>query len=299
VQTLVAGATLVIGQRFSASGFWGDVAAAEATITYLLGAIVDILMRQPSGDHDRSHNLRTALAPSTTANLAEGFFDRFGVRLVDAYGSTETNFVLGAPLTAQRPGYMGQVIDGFDAKVVDQADNAVPDGTPGELILRPHEPFSFSTGYFEQPDKTVEAWRNLWFHTGDRVVREPDGYFRFIDRLTDSIRRRGENFSSYEVEQAVLSHPEVSAAAVFPVRSELGDDEVMACVVLKGSPVDPVDLIRHCELQLAYFALPRYLDFVTELPLTETGKVQKTALRERGVTATTWDRVAVGYVIER
>ena len=132
---------------------------------------------------------------------------------------------------------MGPVVDGFEARVVDDADNTLPDGVPGELVLRADEPFAFATGYFGMPEKTVEAWRNLWFHTGDRVVRDADGYFRFIDRMKDAIRRRGENVSSYEVEQVLLSHPDVAEAAAFPVRSELAEDEVMAAIVPRDGHV--------------------------------------------------------------
>ena len=150
------------------------------------------------------------------------------------------------------------------------------------------------------PDATVAAWRNLWLHTGDRVTRDADGYFRFVDRSKDAIRRRGENISSYEVEQALLSHPRVAAVAAVPVPSELGEDEVLACVVVQpGGEVEPEELIRHCEPRLAYFAIPRYIDFLPELPLTENGKVRKFVLRQRGVSATTWDREAAGVVLER
>jgi crotonobetaine/carnitine-CoA ligase len=146
----------------------------------------------------------------------------------------------------------------------------------------------------------VEAWRNLWFHSGDRVVRDPDGCFRFIDRLKDAIRRRGENISSFEVEQVLLGHPQAATVAVFPVRSELGEDEVMAAVVRQpSSELTELDLVRFCEPRLAYFAVPRFIEFMDELPVTENGKVQKFKLRERGVTPKTWDREAAGYKLKR
>ena len=126
---------------------------------------------------------------------------------------------------------MGRIRPGFQARVVDDRDEEVRPGEAGELILRADEPFAFSDGYFGMPDKTVEAWRNLWFHTGDRVVREADGSFRFVDRMKDAIRRRGENISSFEVEQVLLSHPSVGSVAVFPVRSEMAEDEVMAAII--------------------------------------------------------------------
>ena len=154
---------------------------------------------------------------------------------------------------------MGRLLAGFSARVVDAYDNEVPDGEAGELMLRADEPFAFATGYFGMPEKTVEAWRNLWFHTGDRVVRESDGYYRFMDRMKDAIRRRGENISSYEVEQVIVSHPEVENAAVFPVRSELAEDEVMAAVVLRaGAQLGPAALLDFCQPRMPYFAVPRF-----------------------------------------
>jgi crotonobetaine/carnitine-CoA ligase len=207
---------------------------------------------------------------------------------------------MGAPLAEQRPGLMGRVLPGFTARVVDTHDNELPDGEAGELILRADEPFAFATGYFGMADKTVEAWRNLWFHTGDRVVREPDGFYRFMDRMKDAIRRRGENISSYEVEQVLVNHPAVENAAVFPVRSELAEDEVMAAVVLRaGVRVTYEALLDFCQPRMPYFAVPRFLEFVATLPATENGKVTKYKLRERGITAATWDREKAGYKIVR
>ena len=195
---------------------------------------------------------------------------------------------------------MGRIVPGFTARVADEHDEDVPSGTPGELLLRADEPFAFATGYFGMADKTVEAWRNLWFHTGDRVVRDADGFFTFLDRLKDAIRRRGENISSYEVEQVLLSHPAVAVAAVFPVKSELAEDEVMAAIVPRdGAALDPVELVRFCEPRMAYFAVPRYLEFMAALPSTENGKVQKFKLRERGITEQTWDREAAGIQLKR
>jgi carnitine-CoA ligase len=299
-QAMVAGATYAVEPRFSASRFWAQARAHDASVIYLLGAMVNILLAQPSVPGERAHRVRIALSPATPANLYEPFRERFGVLLLDGYGSTETNHVIGVPGDGARPGYLGRVVDEFDAQVVDEQDAPVPDGTPGELVVRSRRPFSIASGYFAMPEKTVEAWRNLWFHTGDRVVREADGWFRFIDRAKDAIRRRGENISSFEVERVLLEHPSVRAAAVFPVPSELAEDEVMAAVVPEaGTGVDPLDLVRHCEQRLAYFAVPRYIDLVRELPLTENGKVRKVALRERGVTSGTWDREKTGYRLSR
>ncbi len=300
IQALIHGASIEVGARFSASRFWSRLVDADATVTYLLGAMVTILAKQPPSPDDRAHRVRVALAPATQAELHELFRERYGVLLRDGFGMTETNAVIGARDGSQRPGTMGRAMPGYQAKVVDGDDEEVPDGTPGELVLRADEPFAFATGYWRMPDQTVESWRNLWFHSGDRVVREPDGSFRFLDRIKDAIRRRGENISAWEVEQVLIGHPDVAAAAVVPVPSELGEDDVLACVVLRdGAVLAPEELIRHCEPRLAYFAIPRYVELVDALPLTENGKIRKFVLRERGVTDAAWDREAAGYVLRR
>jgi len=290
-QALLTGSTLVVEKRFSASAFWTSLERHQATVTYVLGAMVPILLSKPPSAHDRAHRARIALAPGVPPQFHAEFSERFGLALLDGYGSTETNFVIGAELPEQRPGTMGKVRPGFEARVVDDEDNELPRGEPGELVLRASEPFAMATGYFGMPDKTVEAWRNLWFHTGDRVVCDADGYFHFVDRLKDAIRRRGENISSYEVEQVLLSHPSIEVAAVYPVKSEMAEDEVMTAIVLReGAQLSEVELMRFCETRMAYFAVPRFVEYMQQLPATENGKVQKFKLRERGVTATTWDR---------
>jgi carnitine-CoA ligase len=289
-QALLTGACVRYEKRFSASGFFPALAQYRASVTYLLGAMVPILLSRPESAEERAHATRIALAPGVPAQFHAPFTRRTGIRLIDGWGSTETNFVLGATVERQKPGLMGPVSEGFAARVVDDRDNEVVDGVAGELIVRADEPFAFATGYFGAPERTVEAWRNLWFRTGDRVVREADGYFRFVDRLKDAIRRRGENISSFEVEQVLLGHPAIANAAAFPVRSSLAEDEVMAAVVLHpGRALAPADLIAYCTPRLPYFAVPRYVEFMDELPMTENGKVQKYKLRERGVTAQTWD----------
>jgi crotonobetaine/carnitine-CoA ligase len=299
-QALLNGATLVVEPRFSASGFMTALARHNATVTYVLGAMVPMLLAQPPSEADRAHKVRIALAPAVPAQFHAEFTERFGFGLLDGYGSTETNCIMGAPLAEQRPGLMGRLLDGFSARVVDAQDNELADGEAGELILRADEPFAFATGYFGMPGKTVEAWRNLWFHTGDRVIRENDGFYRFIDRMKDAIRRRGENISSYEVEQVLVSHPQVENAAVFPVRSQLAEDEVMAAVVLRpGEKLAYEALLDYCQPRMPYFAVPRYVEYVDALPVTENGKVTKYKLRERGITAATWDREKAGYKVSR
>jgi crotonobetaine/carnitine-CoA ligase len=300
LQALASGATQVVEPRFSVSTFWETMAARGATVGYLLGAMVPMLLARPPSEAERAHRMRIALAPGVPAALHERFRERTGVVLLEGYGSTETNFVIAALPGDGAEGTMGRLQPGFAARVADEHDDALPPGEAGELLLRADAPFAFATGYWGMPERTLEAWRNLWFHTGDRVVRDADGRFRFVDRLKDAIRRRGENVSSWEVEQVLLSHPSIAAAAVFPVRSELAEDEVMAAVVPEaGASIDPVELVRFCETRMPHFAVPRFLDVVVDLPRTENGKVRKVVLRERGVGPSTWDRDAAGVVVAR
>ncbi len=290
-QAVVTGAQVVYEPKFSASGFWPAMRAQGATVIYLLGAMVPILLAQPVSADERSHGVRLGLGPGVPAAAGEAFQARTGVDLIEGYGSTETNFTIATAPGSDRRGVMGFVQPGFQARVVDEHDVELPRGTAGELVLRADEPFAFACGYFGKPEKTVEAWRNLWFHTGDRVVQEADGAFRFVDRIKDAIRRRGENISSYEVEQVLLAHPAVAEAAVFPVKSELAEDEVMAAVVPRpGDTLDAAMLWHWCEPRLPRFAVPRFLDLVATLPRTENGKVQKYRLREGGVTPSAADR---------
>ncbi len=296
-QASLSGAQVRFLSRFSASRYWSTMQEHGGTVGYLLGAMAPMLLAQPESAVERQHKVRCILSPGTPAAAARALQERTGVIVIEGFGSTETNFALGTRFDTEPRGIMGWVRPHFEARVVDEHDTPLADGQAGELVLRAEQPFAFATGYFNMPDKTVEAWRNLWFHTGDRVVREPDGAFRFLDRLKDSIRRRGENISSYEVEAVLLSHPLIAAAAVFPVKSELAEDEVMATIALRATdnerqtPSFLPELAKFCKSRLPYFAVPRYIDIVAELPRTASGKIQKYILRERGITTSTWDRM--------
>lgn len=288
-QCLISGATFHVGPRFSSSQFWNRIIEADTTVTYLLGAMVSMLLNTPKGELDRAHHVSRILAPGTPVAALHAFEERFGSLLVEGHGMTETNAVLGTPLGKRKVGYMGQVMQGYQARVVDEFDEPVPDGVPGELVLRSDIPHAFAVGYWEMPEVTLVANRNQWFHSGDRVVCE-DGWFRFLDRIKDVIRRRGENISAWEVERVLDGHPQVARSAVIPVPSELGEDEVMAFIITAdGGPANPEELREHCRSALPAFAMPRFFEFVDEFPLTDTGKVRKQVLRERGVGVTTWD----------
>ena len=289
IQSFIHGSRFHLGGRFSVSRFWERIRDAEATVTYLLGATVSMLLTRPPSDDDHAHRVSRILAPGTTTAVVLEFERRFGPELIEGHGMTETNLTIAPPPKERRLGFMGTVAKGFEAVAVDEQGLEVADGTPGELLLRTSIPSAFSLGYWRLPEVTAEANRGGWFHSGDRVVLE-EGWFRFLDRIKDVIRRRGENISAWEVEQVLDTIPGVLRSAVIPVPSEFGEDEVMAFIRTDGGAAgDSPAIIDACEARLARYAVPRYIDYVTEFPLTDTGKIRKHELRARGVTGTTWD----------
>jgi crotonobetaine/carnitine-CoA ligase len=191
-------------------------------------------------------------------------------------------------------------MDIYEIKLFDDQDKEVPVGEVGEIVFRPREPFIMMLEYYNMPEKTLEAFRNLWFHTGDLAKKDADGYFYFVDRKKDALRRRGENISSFEVERAVNSHPSVLESAAVAVPSELGEDEVKICVVLKpGATLIPEELIKYCNDRMPYFAVPRFVEFMESLPKTPTDRVEKYKLKQAGITTNTWDREKAGVQVTR
>jgi crotonobetaine/carnitine-CoA ligase len=296
------GATAFFGRRFSASGFWPELREHKATVTSILGAMVPILWGAEPSARDLDNEVRVALSvPTPPAEFYDGFERRFGLRLVSQYGMSDTSMVIGTPPDVRgRPGYAGVCSRDFECVVVDEHDQPVPDGTPGELVVRPLKPDIIMRGYWNNPSATLDAFRNLWFHTGDVLIREPDGWFKFIDRKKDAMRRFGENISSFEVESVIAMHPDVAEVAVYGVPAQLSEDEVMAAVVFRpGHEPDMASLGCYCDEQLPYFASPRYLVALDELPKTENEKVRKDVLRGRGVTPETVDRGPRGRSAQR
>lgn len=299
LQCLINGATFHLGPRFSVSQFWRRMKEGETTVTYLLGAMVSMLMTNSDTSLDRSHKVRNILAPGTPTPTLVEFEERFGVKLIEAHGMTETNAAIGPINGEQLLGYMGKVLPNFEAKILDHEGHELNDGASGELYLKCNVVGGFATGYWNMPGETALAWNDGWFRSGDRVIRQ-DGWYKFVDRIKDVIRRRGENISAWEVEQALQSLDMISVAAVIPVSSEFGEDEVMAFIVLKpGKSLSEIEILDQCSPLLPRHALPRFIEFVNELPLTETGKIRKVVLRDRGVQASTWDSQKAGYVVKR
>lgn len=297
---LLAGARFVLRERFSASRWSRWIRESEATVTNFVGVMMDFVWKQPPAPDDAKNRLRCVFAAPTASSIVDAFKDRFGIEtFVEVFGLTETSMPIMTPYDEKRPaGAVGKAVrEWFSVRLVDpETDEEVPDGTVGELVVRPSFPFTMTVGYFGMPERTAEALRNCWFHTGDGLRRDGDGWFYFVDRMKDAIRRRGENISSYEVEQALLQHPEIAECAVVavPADQEAGEDEVMAFIVRTPSSfMGPEELWRFCDRRLPYFAVPRFLRFLDGLPRTPSEKVQKAALRTAGVDSETFDRNSV------
>ena len=288
---LLAGARMVLAPRFSASRFWEDMRSFDCTEFNYIGGIIPILLKAAPAATDTNHRLRVMIGAGAALDVAQRFEDRFGVKLVEGYGMTEIGVPITNRIDHRRLGTCGARNPDYELRLVADDGSDVPDGEPGELLVRPLHMGSMMLEYYRMPENTVVAWRDLWFHTGDYLRRDEAGYYRFVDRKKDALRRRGENISSYEVEREVNSHPAVLESAAVAVRSELGEDEVLIVVALRdGCTLDPAELLAHCAARMAAFMVPRYVRFVAALPKTTTERVQKFALRAQGLTPETYDR---------
>jgi crotonobetaine/carnitine-CoA ligase len=294
---LIMGAKVALFERFSASEWVDRLQETGATVCNFLGSMMDFVFQQPEREIDDDNDLRCLFAAPTAYGIQEEFEERYGIEYTtEVIGTTETCMPVLTPYGVDRPeGAAGVLLsEYFDVQLVDpETDQPVDTGTMGEYAIRPKIPWIMTPGYYGMPEKTVDALRNGWFHTGDGLRRDEDGWFYFVDRMGDTLRRRGENISTYEVEQPILDHPAVEECAVVGVKAEEegGEDEVKAYVTFKdGESATEAELIEWCDDRMPYFMIPRYIEAVQTLPKTENEKIQKAKLREQGNTERTWDR---------
>ncbi len=290
---LECGGSLVMDRKFSASGFWSTCREKDITAFNYMGAMLMMLHKQESKADDVLNPVRTAFGAPCPVHIWEDFESRFGLSLVEVYGMTEAPMACETRLENRKIGTAGQESTTYQVMVADEEDQPVEPGVPGEILIRPKAPNAIFSSYYKREEDTVEAWRNLWFHTGDQGSMDSEGFLTFIDRKKDCIRRRGENISSWEVESAINSFSEVVESAAYGVASDLSEAEVMVALVPRNTgSFDCAELILHCRGEMSDHAIPRYVRIVDELPKNHAQRVEKYRLREEGLTADTWDRMA-------
>ncbi len=298
--SLARGAGIAVVDGFNTEKFWDQVRDYDCAVGCgLVGSMVTFLASRPAADNDRDNPLRRILVAPVNHMLVD-LAARHDFEYFTGFGMGEAPIPLISELNPTLLGCCGTSRSGIECRIVDSHDLEVQPGETGELVIRSDLPWSMNHGYVGMPEATCDAWRNGWFHTGDAFRQDADGNYYFVDRIKDSIRRRGENISSVEVEAAVMQHPTVQDAAAIPVPSDLGEDEVMIVVQPReGEQVVAQELIQLLSEILPYFMVPRYIRIMSDLPKTPTNKVRKFLLREQGVTKDTWDREAAGIKLKR
>lgn len=281
---IAAGASMALVERFSASRFWSQIDRFKATQFNFMGAMANILASNEPTAAERNNQVHTSLIGPATAEVIELFRDRFGIEVITGYGSTELYLACRfRPLAVpEKIGTAGKVSPGGQMRIVGEDHELLGPGEPGELQFRPEDPGWMMKGYFDMPEASAEAFvEDRWFRTGDRGFLDEDGYLHFVDRIKDSIRRRGENISAFEIESQVEKHADVQEVAAIPVPSELGEDEVMIWVVPRpGKRLEHAQLIEFCKARMGRYMVPRFVEIVSELPKTPTNRIEKYKLRE-------------------
>jgi crotonobetaine/carnitine-CoA ligase len=299
--TLTRGARFVIRDKFSATRVWDDTRRTDCVALALVGPLTSLLYSAPPRPDDADNPVKHVILGPMIPEM-EDFEARFGVRVCISYGQTEIGCPIATGWDHGPWANCGRVRQGHpwpEVRIVDEHDEPVGPGVVGEMIVRTSEPWCLNVGYHNMPEQTAEAWRNGWFHTGDALKYDEEGQYYFVDRVRDAIRRRGENISSFEVENFVCEYPDVLECAAIGITTPHGDHEVMvAVVVVDEGRFDPVALIEFLVPRMPRFMLPRYVQIVADLPRSEaSARVRKQALRAQGVTERTWDREAAGVQV--
>ncbi len=294
----VRGGSIAFVDRFDTASFLDTVRATSTTATFLLGVMASFLEKLPARADDADTPLRLVFMVPLAGDIA-AFSGRFGCEVYTIFNMTEISTPIISDANPMVRGTCGRQRDGVDVRLVDGNDCEVPVGTVGEMIVRTDRPWGMNSGYYKNPAATASAWRNGWFHTGDAFRRDADGYYYFVDRIKDAIRRRGENISSFEVEADVQAHPDVREVAAIGVPNELSEEDVLVVVApIDGRVIDPAGLLEFLRPRMAHFMLPRYVRVLSELPKTPSSKVMKHELRQQGVTGDTWDRERAGIQVK-
>ena len=298
---IAAGARVVVHRRFSASRFWDICREHGITAFNGLGEMLRILLKQPESERDADNAVRMVIGSAAPTDVVEEFERRYQVAVLDVYGLSETGPITAVTWDQRRPGSCGRPVPWYEVRIFDDHDVEVPRGQSGQIVVRPARPHVMMERYWGNDSATLALMRNLWFHTGDYARQDEDGYIWFLERATDSIRRRGENVSAWEVERVFADHPDLLEAAVYGVPSEVGGEEIMVAVVPRQDvEITAAELLDFCQGKMPHFAVPRYVRFMDALPRNHAQRVLKKPLKAEGVeVAGVWDRETVGYVVKR
>lgn len=306
MSTMLVGARAAVVPKFSVTNFWPEIARSGATIASVLGSMAVFVSQAADTDASRAAHgqLRAVQGAPWPGDVAETWRRRFGIESQIAarlYGISEACLITTVSSRVEVPqGSSGRRNEDFEVRIVDDDDNELPAGVPGEVICRPLKPDIMFAGYWNRPEDTMKVMRNLWLHMGDIGKFDEEGWFYFVDRKKDYLRRRGENISSFEMETAFAQHPAIAEVAVHAVLSEASEDDIKVTAVLHADQqLTEEDLCRWSLDKVPYFAIPRYIEFRTELPRNPVGRVLKFQLRDEGRTATTWDMETSGIKVER
>ncbi|KCZ45758.1 ATP-dependent acyl-CoA ligase [Hyphomonas sp. CY54-11-8] len=295
ISVVLANATVAYTPRFSVSKFWPEIERSGATAISILGAMGNLLAQAPENDAQKKcfGQIHTVKGNPFSEEMKSIWRDRFGAKQVGSNGYGLTEAAVVTSLSAGEyaaPGSSGKRVPEFDVRIVDENDVELPVGEAGEIIVRPLQPDIMFQGYWKRPEETLKLMKDLWFHTGDIGKFDEDGFFYFVDRKKDYLRRRGENISSFELEHTFLTHPDIEQVAVHAVPSEVIEDDVKLTAILKpGATLSEEELCRWSIDKMPYYAVPRYIEFRDDMPRNPQGRVLKYILREEGVTASTWD----------
>lgn len=299
---LTRGSSVVIEEAFHASTFLARAAEVGATLAAGVGTTGVAILATPPSPADRAHRLRTMMLGPFTPEQQQQFHQRFGIDAwTEIFGQTECVGLLWSPVSGpRRRSTVGCASPDLEVAVLDDDGNTVPDGETGEISLRPRHRFALFSGYWGKPAATLEAFSGLWYHTGDFGRRDRDGFFTFVDRKKDAIRRRGENISSFEVETAIAGHPDIAEVAIHGVPTGSLEDEVMAVIAPRpGTTLDPAELFDFLTRHLPYFAVPRYVRIVNAIPRNAVQRVMKFRLRELPIDDSVWDFEKLALTVAR
>lgn len=295
---LLRGGSIALGMPFSASRWLDEIRALRATATWAVYSMAPVLMKQPEKPDDADNPLKVYLFSGMAPDIVGRFEKRFGVRVIDLYGSTESAHLAGSLWDERRPGAVGPInTKHYEVAVVDEHDNILPPGEVGECVSRCKLPFTQMSEYYRMPEETLKAFRNRWLHSGDLCRIDEDGWLYFVGRGKDTIRRRGENISCFELESILQNFDAIEECASIPVPSELGEDEIKVVIAPRaGRRLEFDEVIAYCRDHMPKFMIPRYLEFVDTVPKLANLKIDKAGLKKAGLTRTTWDAETRGYV---